>query len=59
MDYENKRFMHKKNYYFFVKVIRNLSNYFLNYPLSIIAASRSIKEIYLWKIENNNNNNKM
>lgn len=57
MDYENKRFMHKKNYYFFVKVIRNLSNYFLNYPLSIIAASRSIKEIYLWKIENNNNNN--
>lgn len=48
--------MHKKNQYFFVKVI---SNYFLNYPLSIIAASRGIKEIYLWKIENNNNNNKM
>lgn len=51
--------MHKKNQYFFVKVIRNLSNYFLNYSLNIIAASRGIKEIYLWKIENNNNNNKM
>lgn len=56
MDYENKRFIHKKNYYFFVKVIRNLFNYFLNYPLSIIAASCGIKEIYLWKIEKKNNN---